>query len=198
MISFEQDEICFCGRLKAKCHCTKCGSSAGYALSKRATVQNPETGVFEEVNVYRCRKCNNFYNESDRKYSCRAPEYQSQQEIKKQEKDALAKELMDRVRRNEKLDHIDKLRFRKAVGMTYEAFMILVEAGKKSLEITTLSTPQPKEETEILGISETEAQQMQQQATQFQSTRDRFKEIIENAKKYKPKAPPPSGVEGFK
>jgi hypothetical protein len=201
MISFEQNEICDCGRLRAKRHCTKCGSASGYALSKQATVQNPDTGILMDVNVYRCRNCNHYYNDLDRANNCRAPERTTVKQAKETEKRTLAEEYMTRVKRGEKLDYIDQLKFRASVGITYDAFVTLTKAAMKTAGIKeplVVDTQAQEETAEIQIPTDPQIEQMKNQAQQYQSKTDLVKELIESAKKYVPKAPPPNSTEGFK
>lgn len=200
MINFELNDICDCGRPRAKRHCVKCGSASGYALSKKANLPNPNTGIFEDVNVYRCRNCNSFYNDFDRMNNCNAPERMTVKDSKEAAKHALAAEYMARVKRGEKLDHIDQLKFRGAVGMTYEAFLQLTNAALKAAGVS-MPVDTPIEKVGMnreITLSTEEVEQMKKQAVDYQTKQNEYKDLIERAKNYKPTPPPPNSTEGFK
>jgi hypothetical protein len=143
MFNDTEVELCDCGRAMLPVHCPSCGQRSSYALKNKIVIPNPSTGLNEEVTVYRCRQCNRNYNDHDRLYYCKAPVLIKRN--KQEEKEVLSEQYKQRALSGESFDYVDKLKFRRIVGLRYEDFMLIArKAGIKSLA----DIQRPKEQSE--------------------------------------------------
>lgn len=70
--------LCICGRLKAKLHCTACGSAdtRGFAHKVRIRLKD---GTRMTLRKYRCRRCGQAFTDYERN-NCQAPQLYSRSE----------------------------------------------------------------------------------------------------------------------
>lgn len=72
MEAIDNSTICICGRLAVKVHCPICGSQVVLAFARREQVMG-ENGEVRNRSVFRCRRCNNIFNDDEWRVNCRAP-----------------------------------------------------------------------------------------------------------------------------
>lgn len=163
MTSNNELELCDCGRPRLRRHCPSCGLATGYALKDKVKMRNPATGLEEEVNQYRCRNCNRYYNDFDREFNCKAPIVTRKNIQKEQANKITADELQARVMAGEELDHNDQLKFRRLCGFRYEEFRLALglhkitpEQAKANREKAKQYIPKPAPPTSVDGFKSEE------------------------------------------
>lgn len=72
-VNVASNELCGCGRPKARTHCPKCGSMQLRALASKRDYVTRDNGQTVILMVYRCRTCGLLFNDDDCQLRCTAP-----------------------------------------------------------------------------------------------------------------------------